>query len=310
VGDHHAHGHHHGVSHHHHTVSGDADRPRLLAALGLLLAFMAAEVVVGLLASSVALLTDAAHMLTDVAAIGLSLVAVTLAARPPSGPLTYGLKRVEPLSALVNGVTLLALGVVFAIGAVSRLVSPAEVDAGLVLVTALTGIPVNLAATWILSRADRRSVNVEGAFQHVLTDLYGFIATAIAATVILATGFDRADPIAALVVAVIMLRSAYGLLHASGRIFLEAAPEGVDPDEIGMALAAAPAVVSVHDLHVWEVTSGFPALSAHVVVGSDEDCHAARAQLEVLLRERFAIDHSTLQVEHEPRTLLRIEQGD
>jgi cobalt-zinc-cadmium efflux system protein len=304
------HEHSHEHAHHAHHVSREADRPRLLAALGLLLGFMCAEVVVGLLASSVALLTDAAHMLTDVAAIALSLVAVTLAARPPHGAMTYGLKRLEPLSALVNGVSLLALGAVFAGGAIARLVSPADVDAPFVLAVALCGIPVNLAATWILARADRTSVNVQGAFQHILTDLYAFIATAIAATVILATGFDRADPIAALVVAVLMLRSAFWLLRASGRIFLEAAPEGIDPEEIGMALAAAPAVVSVHDLHVWEVTSGFPALSAHVVVGTDEDCHAARARLEALLRERFAIDHSTLQVEHEPRTLLRIEPAD
>jgi len=179
-----------------------------------------------------------------------------------------------------------------------------------VLAVALVGIPVNLLATWILARADRTSVNVEGAFQHIVTDLYGFIATAIAAAVILATGFDRADPIAALVVAALMLRSSYGLLRSSGRIFLEAAPVGIDPEEIGMALASAPGIVSVHDLHVWEVTSGFPALSAHIVVGTDEDCHGARARLEVLLRERFAIDHSTLQVEHEPRTLLRIEGSD
>jgi cobalt-zinc-cadmium efflux system protein len=216
---------------------------------------------------------------------------------------------VEPLSALVNGVTLLALGAVFAGGAIARLVSPAHVDAAFVLVVALVGIPVNLLATAILARADRTSVNVEGAFQHVLNDLYAFIATAIAAVVILATSFDRADPIAALVVAALMLRSAYWLLRSSGRIFLEAAPEGIDPQEIGMALASAPAVVSVHDLHVWEVTSGFPALSAHVVVGTDEDCHAARARLQLMLRERFAIDHSTLQVEHEPRALLRIESS-
>jgi cobalt-zinc-cadmium efflux system protein len=176
-----------------------------------------------------------------------------------------------------------------------------------VLAIALAGIPVNVAATWILSRADRRSVNVEGAFQHVLTDLYAFVATAIAATVILTTGFDRADAIAALVVAALMLRSAYGLLRASGRIFLEAAPEGLNPDEIGRTLAGARAVVSVHDLHVWEVTSGFPALSAHVVVGTDEDCHEARARLELVLREQFGIDHSTLQVEHAPRKLLEIE---
>jgi cobalt-zinc-cadmium efflux system protein len=311
----HPHDHHHGAaagahSHHHaHTVSAETDRGKLIVALAILLAFMVAEVVAGLLASSVALLTDAAHMLTDVAAIGLSLVALSLAARPPAGAMTFGLKRAEPLSALVNGVTLLVLGIVFAGGAISRLVSPVEVEGGLVLAVALIGIPVNLAATWTLSQADRRSVNVEGAFQHVLTDLYAFIATAIAAAVILATGFDRADPIAALVVAALMLRSAYGLLRSSGRIFLEAAPEGVDPDEIGMALAGAPTVVSVHDLHVWEVTSGFPALSAHVVVGADEDCHATRARLEELLRDRFGIDHSTLQVEHEPRTLLSIDPG-
>lgn len=297
-----AHGHHHA-----HTVSAEADRGRLAIALAILLVYMVAEVVAGLLASSVALLTDAAHMLTDVAAIGLSLVALSLAARPPAGSMTFGLKRAEPLSALVNGVTLLVLGIVFAGGAISRLVSPAEVEGGLVLAVALVGIPVNLSATWVLARADRRSVNVEGAFQHVLTDLYAFIATAIAAAVILATGFDRADPIAALVVAALMLRSAYGLLRSSGRIFLEAAPEGIDPDEIGMALAGEAAVVSVHDLHVWEVTSGFPALSAHVVVGAEEDCHATRARLEELLRDRFGIDHSTLQVEHQPRTLLSID---
>jgi cobalt-zinc-cadmium efflux system protein len=302
-----AHHHDHHGHHHAHAVSADADRRKLTIALAILLAFMVAEVVAGLLASSVALLTDAAHMLTDVAAIGMSLVAIELAARPPRGAMTYGLKRAEPLSALVNGVTLLVLGIVFAGGAISRLVSPTEVEGGLVLAVALIGIPVNLAATWVLSQADRRSVNVEGAFQHVLTDLYAFIATAIAAAVILATGFDRADPIAALVVAALMLRSAYGLLRSSGRIFLEAAPEGVDPDEIGMALASEPAVVSVHDLHVWEVTSGFPALSVHVVVGAEEDCHAARARLETLLQERFGIDHSTLQVEHEPKTLLSID---
>jgi cobalt-zinc-cadmium efflux system protein len=224
--------------------------------------------------------------------------------------MTYGLMRAEPLSALVNGVSLLVLGAVFAGGAIARLISPADVDAPFVLAVALVGIPVNLAATWILSRADRTSVNIEGAFQHILTDLYAFIATAVAAGVILATGFNRADPIAALLVAALMLRSSYWLLRSSGRIFLEAAPEGIDPHEIGMTLASAPSVVSVHDLHVWEVTSGFPALSAHVVVGTDEDCHAARARLEVLVRERFGIDHTTLQVEHEPRTLLRIEGSD
>jgi cobalt-zinc-cadmium efflux system protein len=299
-------GHGHAGHHHHHAVSAETDRRALVIALGLLLAFAVGEVVVGFLAGSVALLADAGHMTADAAALGLALLAIGLAARPPGGSLTYGLKRAEPASALVNAVTLGVLSIVFAIEAVSRLIHPHHVDAGLVLAVALVGIPVNVLATWVLSRAERRSVNVEGAFQHVLTDLYAFIATAIAAIVILATGFDRADPIAALLVAALMVHAAWGLLRASGRIFLEAAPEGVDVGEIGRALAAAPGVASIHDLHVWELTSGFPALSAHVVVGAEEDCHGRRAELGALLHDRYGIDHATLQVEHE-QGLLRID---
>jgi cobalt-zinc-cadmium efflux system protein len=269
---------------------------------------MVVEVVAGLIAGSVALLTDAAHMLTDAGAIALGLAALRLAARPPAGAMTFGLKRAEPLSAAINGAVLAVLAVVFVIEAVSRLASPHDVDAVLVLVVALAAIPVNVVAVRALSRANRESVNVEGVFQHILTDLYAFIATAIAAVVILATGFDRADAIAALFVAALMLRAAASLLHDSGRIFLEAAPSGIDPDVVGRALAAMPGVVSVHDLHVWEVTSGFPSLSAHVVVGCDDDCHECRAELERMLHERFGLDHTTLQVEHEPRTLLTIDR--
>src|SRR3954451_20402686 len=268
-----SHGHAH-AGHHHHGVSAETDRRRLGTALALLLGFAVAEVVVGLLAGSVALLTDAGHMPADAAALALSLVAIGLAARPPGGALTYGFKRAEPASALVNGVTLAVLALVFAVQAVVRLINPHDVDAAAVLVLALAGIPVNVLATWVLSGADRRSLNVEGAFQHVLTDLYAFIATAIAATVILATGFDRADPIAALIVSALMARAAWGLLRDSTRIFMEAAPEGIDVEEVGHALAAHPGVSSIHDLHVWELTSVFPALSAHVVVGAAEDCHA------------------------------------
>jgi cobalt-zinc-cadmium efflux system protein len=287
-------------------VSAQTDRRRLSTALALLLGFAVAEVTMGLIARSVALLADAGHMTADAAALGLALVAIGLAARPPGGSLTYGLKRAEPASALVNAVTLGVLSIVFVIQAVSRLIHPRDVEAGLVLAVALIGIPVNVLATWVLSGADRRSVNVEGAFQHVLTDLYAFIATAIAATVILTTGFNRADPIAALIVAALMARAAWGLLRGSARIFFEAAPAGVDVGEVGRALAAAPGIASVHDLHVWELTSGFPALSAHVVVGATEDCHERRAQLDALLHERFGIDHATLQVEHE-QGLLTIE---
>jgi len=296
-------GHGHG---HDHGVSAETDRRRLVIALGLLLGFAAAEVTVGLLAGSVALLADAGHMAADAAALGLALLAIGLAARPPRGALTYGLKRAEPASALANAVTLAVLAVVFTIQAIGRLIEPADVDAGLVLAVALAGIPVNLAATWVLAGADRRSVNMEGAFQHVVTDLYAFVATAVAATVILATGFDRADPIAALLVAALMTRAAWGLARESGRIFLEAAPAGVDVAEIGNALAASPGITSVHDLHVWELTSGFPALSAHVIVGAREDCHERRAELDTLLHERFGIDHATLQVEHD-QGLLKIE---
>ena len=296
-------GHGHG---HDHGVSAETDRRRLVIALGLLVGFAAAEVTVGLLAGSVALLADAGHMAADAAALGLALLAIGLAARPPRGALTYGLKRAEPASALANAVTLAVLAVVFTIQAIGRLIEPADVDAGLVLAVALAGIPVNLAATWVLAGADRRSVNMEGAFQHVVTDLYAFVATAVAATVILATGFDRADPIAALLVAALMTRAAWGLARESGRIFLEAAPAGVDVAEIGNALAASPGITSVHDLHVWELTSGFPALSAHVIVGAREDCHERRAELDTLLHERFGIDHATLQVEHD-QGLLKIE---
>jgi cobalt-zinc-cadmium efflux system protein len=168
---------------------------------------------------------------------------------------------------------------------------------------ALVGIPVNLAAVRILTGGGERSLNVEGSYRHILTDLYGFIATAIAAVVILASGFDRADAIASLFIAALMLHAAYGLLKASGRVFMEAAPAGVHPEEIGHALASQPGVVEVHDLHVWEVTSGFAALSAHVVVRADDDCHELRRSLHDLLERRFHIHHSTLQVDHEPGPL-------
>jgi cobalt-zinc-cadmium efflux system protein len=247
-------------------------------------------------------------MLTDAGAIALGLLALRLAARPPSGAMTYGLRRAEPLSAAINGAVLAVLAIVFTIEAISRLVDPHEVDGALVLVVALVAIPVNVIAVRALARANRDSINVEGVFQHILTDLYAFIATAIAAIVILATGFYRADAIAALSVAALMTRAAVSLLRDSGRIFLEAAPAGIEPDEVGHALAAYPGVVSVHDLHVWEVTSGFPSLSAHIVVGWDDDCHDCRAGLERMLHERFELDHTTLQVEHEPKTLLSIDR--
>ncbi len=304
-------GSHDGHAHagHTHGVSADADRTKLWIAFGLIVGFMAFEVAAGILASSLALISDAAHMLTDAVAIALSIAAIGLAARPPRGRFTYGFKRAEILSAQINGAVLLALALVLAYEGVRRLFEPPDVRGGIVLAVALVGIAVNLAAVRVLAAANRQSLNVEGSFQHLLTDLFAFIGTAIAGAVVLLTGFDQADAIASLAVAGLMLRSAWGLLAASASVMLEGAPAGMDPDEIGHALAATRGVVEVHDLHVWEVTSGFPALSAHVLVADGADCHGTREALAALVHERFGIDHSTLQVEHARAALLEIESA-
>lgn len=283
---------------HSHGVSADADRRWLAIALTLITAFMAAEVVVGIVAGSLALISDAAHMLTDAVSIVLALIAMRLSARPARGGFTYGFKRAEILSALANGLTLLLLGVWLAYEAVHRLVSPPEVEGGLMLATALVGIVVNIVATWCISRANRSSLNVEGAYQHILNDLFAFIGTAIAALVVVLTGFARADAIATLVVVALMWKAGYGLVRDSGWIFLEAAPMGFDPDAIGDELAAQPSVVEIHDLHLWTITSGEPALSAHVLVEPGGDCHAVRRHLQQVLRDRHGISHATLQVDH------------
>jgi cobalt-zinc-cadmium efflux system protein len=279
----------HSHSHAHTHAAATGDGRRLKLALGLILALMAAEVAAGIAASSLALLSDAAHMLTDAGALALALLAVRLASRPPGGQFTFGLRRAEILSAQLNGATLVGLGALIVIEGVRRLVDPPDVQGLAVLVVALAGVVVNLAATRVLAGADRSSLNVEGAFQHILTDLFAFIATAIAGAVVLVTGFARADGIAALLVAAIMLRAGYGLLRDSGRILLEASPRGLDPRQVGQALAAEPHVVEVHDLHLWEVSSGFPSLSAHVLVRRDCDCQSHRRHLAAMHEERFGI---------------------
>jgi cobalt-zinc-cadmium efflux system protein len=283
---------------HSHGVSPDADTRKLAFTLALIVGFMCFEIVVGLVAQSLALLSDAAHMLTDAAAIGLSIVAIRLAARPAKGVMTYGLRRVEILSAQANGVSLLVLALLILFEACRRLITPPDVQGKLVLIVALVGVAVNLVATWTLAKANRQSLNIEGSFQHLLTDLYAFIATAIAGAVIIWTGFQRADPIASVLVAALMLRAAYGLLRASGMVFLEASPADLDPEQIGRLLVSQPGVHEVHDLHVWEISSGFPALTAHVLVAPDADCHALRGQLARMLEEQFKIGHTTLQVDH------------
>jgi cobalt-zinc-cadmium efflux system protein len=282
-----------------------ATRPLALA-LGLILALMVAEAAVGVIAHSLALLSDAGHMLSDAAALGLAVVALRLARRPARGRLTFGLRRLEVLSAQANGATLLVLAGVIVYVAVRRLIAPPHVHAGLVLWVALAGALVNLIAARLLAGPAGGSLAVEGSFRHILTDLYGFLGTAVAAGVILATGFQRADPLVSLLIAALMLRAGGALVGRSSRIFLEAAPTGLDPGVIGAALAGQRGVVEVHDLHVWEISSGFPALSAHVLVRAEEDCHAVRRELERVLRERFGLDHTTLQLDHQASELIDI----
>jgi cobalt-zinc-cadmium efflux system protein len=288
---------------HAHGPTSGADARWLSGALALILAFMAAEVIAGLAAHSLALISDAAHMLTDAAAIALVLVTARLAARPPAGGYTYGLRRTEIMSAQANGITLVLLAAWLGYTAIRHLVTPPAVTGGTVLGVALAGVAVNVAATLLIVRAGGghgapRSLNLAGAFTHIVTDLYAFAATAVAGAVILLTGFDRADAIATLVVVALMVYAGTGLIKQSGRIFLEAAPAGLDPAAVGAAMAVRPHVTEVHDLHIWEITSGMPAASAHVLVAPGEDCHAVRADLEAYLSREYGITHATLQVDH------------
>jgi len=287
-------------------VRADAQVRPLAIALALIVAFMMVEVVVGILADSLALLSDAAHMLIDAAALGLSVWAARLAQRPAEGRMTFGFRRAEILSAQANAITLLVLGALIVFEAVQRLLSPTGVDAPPVVFTALVGAAVNVVAIWQVARANRENLNVEGSFQHLLTDFFAFAATVVAGTVIWITGFDRADPIASLAVAASMLYAAVPLLRRTGRVLLEAAPEGMRPEDVATRDLDPSGVSSLHDLHVWEISSGFPSLSAHVLVARDEDCHRIRRELETLLHERFGLDHTTLQVEHTSDRLLGI----
>ena len=281
-----------------HAHEHSADRRPLALALVLIVGLMAGEVVFGVVAGSLALMADAGHMLTDAAALGLALAAASFAGRPARGRWTFGFRRLEILAAHVNGITLVVVGVVIVYTAIRRLVDPQVVRGGLVLVVALAGIAVNLAATALLRAPSRESLNMRGAFLHVVTDLAAFAGTAVAGGLVLATGWDRFDPIASLLVAALIFWSSVSLLRESTRILLEVAPD--EPREIAGEMLRVPGVVEVHDLHVWTVGSGFPSVSAHVLVEPGADCHAIRLQLANLLGERFGLGHSTLQVEHSP----------
>jgi cobalt-zinc-cadmium efflux system protein len=301
-GDEHGHGHAHGGNDgHSHGVSADADRRYLLVVLALLAAFMLGEVIVAVVSGSLALLSDAGHMLSDVGAIGAALWAIRLAARPAAGAWTFGWKRAEILSAAGNGITLLVVSGIVTAEAIRRLIHPPHVDGWPVVIVAAAGIAVNVTAAWVLAKANRTSLNMQGAFRHVLTDLYGFIGTVIAGLIIVTTGYTRADAIASLVVVALMLKASWELLRDSGRILLEAAPKDVDLHEVRSHLLETGHVHDVHDLHIWTVTSSLRALSAHVVV--DDSCfydgHVPRLldELQACLLGHFDLEHSTFQLE-------------
>jgi cobalt-zinc-cadmium efflux system protein len=282
---------------HEHDVRAGSARALGLA-LTLTAGYTVVEVVAGVLTGSLALLADAAHMLSDNVSIALALFAVWLARRPATPERTYGFKRAEVLAALVNGLTLVALSIWIFYEAIRRLDDPSDVLGGWMLVVGLVGIGVNLAAGAILRRSGAESLNVDAAFRHVLADLLGSVGVVVAAAIILATGWLEADPVVSILIAVLVLASSWSILRDSTSILLEAAPKGMDTRAVGERLARAPGVVEVHDLHIWTITSGFPALSAHVLVGRGEDCHGRRRELEQLLRREFEIEHTTLQVDH------------
>jgi len=286
-----------GIDHAHDHARLESRRALALA-LALTASYTVVEVVGGILTGSLALLADAVHMLSDNVSLVLALVAVWLATRPETPERTFGYKRAEVLAALANGVLLVALAVWIFVEAAMRLRDPGDVLGGWMLAIALLGVAVNVGAGFVLAPARTGSINVEAAFRHVFADLLGSLGVAVAAVVILATDWVQADAVVSILIGVLVLASAWSIVRDSTAILLEATPRGLDAEALGRRLAGAPGVVEVHDLHVWTITSGFPALSAHVLVRPGEDCHGRRRELEVLLREEFGIEHTTLQVDH------------
>ena len=285
---------------HEHGVSGRSSRNRraIGTAIVLIGGFTVVEVVAGWLAGSLALLADAAHMLSDTGGLGLAFFAAWLASRPATPQRSFGSGRAEILAALVNGVTLVAISIWIFVAAINRLGDPPEVPGGWILVVGLAGLAVNALAALVLARAGTGSLNVQAALRHVLADLLGSVGVIVAGAIVLLTGWEYADPLTGMAIGVLVLASSWRILRESVGILLEETPAGIDAEEVGKALASAEGVVEVHDLHIWTITSGFPALAAHVLVAPGGDCHGVRRELEQMLHERFELDHTTLQVEH------------
>ncbi len=288
-------GHHHGSAHDHRGAS----RRALTIVLALTIGFTVVEVVAGFFTGSLAVLADAGHMLSDTFAIGLALVALTLAARPSTPRRSFGFQRAEILAAFVNGLTLVLVSGWIVWEALQRLRNPPEILGGWMLVVALAGLAVNAISAVVLLRSERESLNIEAALRHVVADLLGSAGVLIAAVIILLTGWTVVDPIVSLAIACLIVASAWGVLRDSTAILMEETPSGIDADAVARAIVSVPGVTNVHDLHVWRITSGFDALSAHVLVGRGEDCHGLRREIERELASRFDITHTTLQVDHD-----------
>ncbi len=298
MGHDHSHTGHSHEGHSHGGHSHGAGKRALAFVFALTTAFLAVEVVGGLLTGSLALLADAAHMASDAVSLGLALFAVWLAERPATPRRSFGYKRAEILAALANGVTLVAVSAWIFVEAFTRLQDPPQILGGWMMAVAVVGLAINVTGAYVLSRSGGESLNVEGALRHVMADLFGSVGVIVAAGVILLTGWRYADPIISVVIGVLILGSSWKLLRESTNILLESTPKDVDAEKVGRKMASIPGVQEVHDLHIWTITSGFPALSAHVLVGASENCHARRRDIEAVLARDFGIEHTTLQVDH------------
>ena len=291
------------MGHHHHPHATGADvqgnRRRLSAALALTATYMVAEVVGGLAANSLALLADAGHMFSDAAALGLSVMAVTLAQRPATMQRTYGFHRAEILAALVNGAALVALSVLIAREAWERLAQPPEVQGGLMLAVAGGGLAINLANLMILSGGRESNLNVRGAWLHVMADTLGSIGAMSAGVVIYFFEWRWADPVASFVIASLVLYSAWGLVRETLDVLMEGVPKGISIQDVTSALEELPGVLDTHDLHVWSLTSGRNIATAHLIIAEDADHQSIIDAANRTLALRFAIEHATIQVEHD-----------
>jgi cobalt-zinc-cadmium efflux system protein len=283
---------------HDHGPEG-ANARRLAITLALVLVYMGVEVVGGLLADSLALIADAGHMFSDAGALGLTLFAMRFARRPATAQRTYGSYRAEILAALVNGATLVAVALYIFVEAFERIRTPPEVQGGLLLAVAFGGLLVNAAGLWILHTGNDANLNVRGAWLHVLTDALGSLQAIVAGALIWAYGWNWVDPLASLLIGLLVIYSSWSLIRQSVAVLMEGAPGHINVDEVRSALLDLPQVSNVHDLHVWTITSGFVALSAHVTcLGANHD--ALLRDARAMLAQRFGIRHTTIQIDRDP----------